>query len=93
MKPINTKVLEGTPSLSQVKEAVNSASLVIRSFEEDGHGTPIAKIFDILYLDQEGKIRYSDDVYDDLEQAQKGLDFWLEQEAPTHWEVYTPGNV
>ena len=54
--------------------------------EGDNEGT-----HDILFTDSEGVIRYSDDVYESTEEAQKAITA-LESggERPDWWEVFTP---
>ena len=48
-------------------------------------------VHDILFTDSEGVIRYSDDVYENAEEAQKAIAA-LEAtgELPDWWEVFTP---
>ena len=48
-------------------------------------------VHDILYTGSDGVIRYSDDVYESAEEAQKAIAV-LEAtgELPDWWEVFTP---
>ena len=79
--------LVGHVSLMEVTQALTEGGpFVIRQIDDD----PDLTVYDLLFVDS-GKIRYSDDVWGSLEDAQDALKVYSEaSEKPTWWDEYTP---